>query len=91
MSTKDVIANTRCACCGVDLRRHRETGVSGLYNPNGPSLELCKPCWDTEQDVIESMGRNRIPERLAHYQRVLQQYEPDKTWEFANEANAARV
>lgn len=60
-----------CAGCGGYIANARETGVSSIYNPGGPSILLCKPCYDAEDELIEQSGRNDHPGELARYKRTL--------------------
>lgn len=59
-----------CACCGTKLHSGMTTGESGLYNPNG-SIELCEPCFFLEDDLIEEVGGNNIPNALEAYRVML--------------------
>lgn len=57
-----------CANCCRDLHAVRCTGQSGLYYPNNDKgIELCEPCFLEEDELIEELGTNDQPERLARY------------------------
>lgn len=56
-----------CANCGCSLTGAKELGSSSLYFPNGYDIELCVPCWNEEEALIETSGTNNHPERLANY------------------------
>lgn len=56
-----------CAGCGADLSRAKELGSSGIYDPNGPDFELCMPCWNAEEVLIDADGTNFQPALLDRY------------------------
>lgn len=56
-----------CASCCCLLAGLQCTGYSGIYNPSGPEIELCEPCFFTEDEKIEAAGTNNLPEELARY------------------------
>lgn len=61
------IYNGKCSYCG-DKSAERNGGYSSLYNPgNTVPILLCEPCWLEEDDFIEEIGTNNIPERLILY------------------------
>lgn len=60
-----------CAGCGAYIGRVVETGVSGVYCPEGPEYLLCMACYRAEEDAIERAGTNDLPDRLAGYRRTL--------------------
>lgn len=56
-----------CANCARNIERAPEIGVSSLYFPDGFDIELCMACWNAEEALIETSGRNDHPERLSNY------------------------
>lgn len=64
-----MIENDYCANCGCYIGNATATGVAGLYDPNGPDILLCEPCFFAEEDAVEAAGTNNLPDRLARYKR----------------------
>jgi hypothetical protein len=56
-----------CAGCGCSLRCAKETGSTSIYDPGGPDFELCMPCWDHQEALIEETGTNVQPVLLDRY------------------------
>jgi hypothetical protein len=59
-----------CANCEQSFDEHKATGVSSLYNPEGPDILLCERCFLEEDALIDRRGNNLL-ERLKHYLHVL--------------------
>jgi hypothetical protein len=70
------MANQHCANCeayiGDDAVCPRETGVSGIYFPNGFDILLCENCFLGEEALIDNEGSNDHPLRLARYLRTIE-------------------
>lgn len=58
--------NLFCANCRKDLSTVDCTGESGIYSPNRP-FELCEPCWNDEDKMIDETGTNDHPELIEKY------------------------
>lgn len=63
-----------CASCCCPLAGLQCTGYSGIYNPSGPEIELCEPCFFREDELIEAYGTNDLPGVLEKYRHVLAGY-----------------
>ena len=61
---------TICASCVKSIRDDKETGYSSLYNPSGPEILLCMPCWNIENSLVDEEG-NDLPELLKKYKKNL--------------------
>jgi len=61
---------TKCARCVRPLGE--VTGESAIYNPNGPPILLCEPCFFDEDAQITALGGNDLPDTLARYKVNLQ-------------------
>lgn len=59
-----------CANCGCNLDELAETAESQLYSPD-EEFELCVPCADEEEALVEEEGTNDIPYMVDKYRRVV--------------------
>lgn len=53
-----------CPRCKKRTLDRSECGESGLY---GSRHLLCIPCWNAEDEEMESEGTNNLPSRLNSY------------------------
>jgi hypothetical protein len=56
-----------CVGCGCNLTHATELGESGIYNPDGPGFDLCMPCWNDEERLVDESGTNFQPDKLSQY------------------------
>lgn len=58
--------NIHCANCECSLEFIAEMGESNLHSP-GQGFDLCIPCLNEEENLIEDSGHNDHPDRVALY------------------------
>jgi hypothetical protein len=72
MADRQFRGNTHCANCGTDILNAKCTGVSSIYQSGG--IDLCETCYLMEDDLIDQQGTNVLPERLKHYNKMLERF-----------------
>lgn len=61
------MSKNNCANCNCSLYMAKADGVSGLLNPGPKWFRLCEPCWIEEEDLVDELGTNVMPDRVARY------------------------